>query len=171
MLNKKTIFNFVYAMALVGAVLSCVGILNEFLNIAQLKGFHIRNDVATLTGDDYYKPFFFYLVAFIVSALALTLLLLRLFAGQKSFHVAANLLALAACIVLIVLSFVFLADEFQQLSPGYGYDYWISYFDYLIYYTFRTGIMSFVANAGVILVCNLLDAKHQKAQDNVPIEE
>ena len=36
MLNKKSIFNFVYAIALVGMVLSCVSILSEFLNIAQL---------------------------------------------------------------------------------------------------------------------------------------
>lgn len=49
-LNKKSLFNFVYAIALVGAVISCFGILNELLNVVQLYNVEINNTI-TVKGD------------------------------------------------------------------------------------------------------------------------
>ena len=89
MLNKKSLFNFVYAIALVGAVISCFDILNELLNVVQLYNVEINNTITV------------------------------------------------------------------YIEAGYR----IHYFKYLFSYTFRSGVMSFVANMGILLMCHFLDAK------------
>ena len=43
MLNKKTVFNIVYGLALVGVISGCFGMLNEYLNVAQISGRAISN--------------------------------------------------------------------------------------------------------------------------------
>lgn len=166
MLNKKSLFNFVYAIALVGAVISCVGILNEFLNIAQLYGVQIPNTI-TMEKEKFFEPFFFYLLAFIIAAVAIVILLLHLFGILKLNKKYVNMILLVACMVLLVMSFVFLyflryfyeySREYQGVHVSVA-EYRLDYFNYLIYYTFRSGVMSFVANMGILLTCHLLDAK------------
>lgn len=168
MLNKKSLFNFVYAIALVGAVMSCFGILNEFLNIAQLHGIRIPN-TQSFTNQGYFEPFFFYLLAFLVSALAVTALLLHLFGITNVFgkinlnKKTVNIILASACAVLLVMSFVFVF--ILRYYNEYSNDYRLAYYDYLVYYTFRSGVMSFVANAGILLGCHLLDAKRKNATE------
>ena len=161
MLDKKSLFNFVYAIALVGAVMSCIGILNEFLNIAQLYKINITSMI-TMQKGNYFVPFFFYLVAFIISGVALTLVIFRLLGNSKVNKADVNALVFVACVVLLVMSFVFIL--FLRKYVEYNQHYILSYSKYLFYYTFRTGVMSFVANMGVILVCNLVDEKNKKVQ-------
>ena len=73
MLNKKSLFHFVYAIALVGAIMACIGILNEFLSIAQLYGITVE-DALSFKKESYFEPFFFYLLAFLISAGAVTVI-------------------------------------------------------------------------------------------------
>ena len=158
MLDKKSLFNFVYAIALVGAVMSCIGILNEFLNISQLYKITITSMI-TMKGESYFVPFFFYLVAFIISAFAVTLVIFRLLGNSKLNKANVNAVLFVACIILLLMSFVFIL-----FLRKYSKFYYLPYSKYLFYYTFRTGVMSFVANMGVILVCNLVDEKNKKVQ-------
>ena len=163
MINKKTVFQFVYAIALVGAVLSCIGILNELLNIGQLYGIHI-NSVGYIKKEDYFVPFAFYLAAFVISALVALLLVLRTCGAIKRCKKTVSVLVLAACAVLIALSVVFvfvLREESNYYANGT-----LGYFNYMHYYAFRTVVMSFVANAGIVWVCDLLDGKRKKAQES-----
>jgi hypothetical protein len=182
MLNKKSLFNFVYAIALVGAVMSCFGILNEFLNVAQLYGITV-SDMNSFKEENYFEPFFFYLLAFLVSALAVTTLLLHLFGvtrvfGKINLNKKNVVIVLAlSCAVLLIMSFVFiffLRYYYEYTSPygnGSVQHYKLAYYDYLVYYTFRSGVMSFVANAGILLGCHLLDAKRKNATEGEQASE
>ena len=168
MLNKKSLFNFVYAIALVGAILSCVGILNEFLNIAQLYGVNITN-TAEIVKDGYFKPFIFYLLAFLISGFAVTMLVLHLLGKLKYSKKTVDIILLSACAALLLLSFilVFVLRKYSSFSDKY----FIGYFNYLVYYTFRSGVMSFVANMGILLLCHLVEAKSEKAEPEASLEE
>jgi len=162
MLNKKSVFNFIYAIALVGAIISCVGILNEFLNIAQLYDMEIYN-TTTLTRGSFFKPFIFYLLAFIISGISVTALILNLLGISKLNKKTVNIVLALSCAILIIMSFifVFVLRSYNDYYERFG----MSNFRYLIYYTFRSGVMSFAANTGIILACNLIDEKCRKAQD------
>ena len=161
MLNKKSLFNLVYAIALVGAIMACVGILNELLNVLQLRGVLVQNTV-NMKEETFMEPFLFYLIAFLVSAVAVAFLLLYMLG--KINKIAVNSVLAAACAVMLVLSFVFIVVIREPSSSKKDYLYLIQYFDYMVYYTFRSGVMSFVANVGILLVCNLLDGKCKKEQ-------
>lgn len=156
MLNKKNLFNLVYAIALVGAIMSCVGILSELLNVLQLRGVLVQNTV-NMKEETFMEPFLFYLIAFLVSAVAVAFLLLYMLG--KINKTAVNSVLAAACAIMLVLSFVFIVVIREPSSSKKDYLYLIQYFDYMVYYTFRSGVMSFVANVGILLVCNLLDGK------------
>ena len=162
MLNKKSLFNFVYAIALVGAVMSCFGILNEFLNVAQLYGIDVTN-LMFFKGENYLEPFFFYLLAFLVSAVAVTTLILHLLGVLKLDKTLVSIILAVACAVLLVMSFILV--YILRYSSEYFKNYHLSYSKYLVYYTFRSGVMSFVANAGILLGCHLLDAKCKNATE------
>lgn len=168
MLNKKSIFNFVYAIALVGAILSCIGILNEFLNIAQLYATYVVNTVE-LTKARYFEPFVFYLLAFLVSAFAVTMLVLHLFGMLKLNKRTVDIILLSACAVLLIMSFVIVFVLRNSSSSSKLYT--MPYFNYLVYYTFRSGVMSFVANMGILLLCHLMEAKSEKAEPEAFWEE
>jgi hypothetical protein len=156
MLNKKSLYNMVYAIAFVGVVLSCIGILNEFLNISQLGGVKIINTI-TIKKETFFVPFFFYLFAFVISAISIAFIVLNLFGVLKINKKIVNITILVSCVVLFISSFVllFFFREYIERSDLYQ----INYFDYLIYYTFRSGIMSYIANMGIILTCNIIDSK------------
>lgn len=164
MINKKTVFQIVYAVALVGTVLSCIGILNELLNIAQLYGLCIGGSVGYITKGDYFVPFAFYLAAFVISAFATSLLVLRTCGMIKRSKKNVSVLVLASCAVLIALSvvFIFVIRE-EEIFYVHGN---LKYFNYMHYYAFRTVVMSFVANAGIVWVCDLADGKRKKAQES-----
>ena len=162
MLNKKNLFNLVYAIALVGAIMSCVGILSELLNVLQLRGVLVQNTV-NMKEETFMEPFLFYLIAFLVSAVAVAFLLLYMLG--KINKTAVNSVLAAACAIMLVLSFVFIVVIREPSSSKKDYLYLIQYFDYMVYYTFRSGVMSFVANAGILLGCHLLDAKRKNATE------
>ena len=104
MLSKKNLFNLVYAVAFVGAITSCVGILSELFNIAQLKGVYIH-DLANFQGEIFSKPFTFYLIAFLISAVAVVCLILRWVKIIKISSVFYDIILLLCCIALLVMSF------------------------------------------------------------------
>lgn len=164
MINKKTVFQIVYAVALVGTVLSCIGILNELLNIAQLYD-HYISSVGYIRKKDFFVPFAFYLAAFVISAFAALLLVLRTCGAIKRCKKTVSVLVLAACAVLIALSvvFIFVIREEVVYSSAKGE---LEYFNYMHYYALRTVVMSFVANAGIVWVCDLVDGKRKKAQES-----
>ncbi len=169
MLNKKSIFNFVYAIALVGAIISCVGILSEFLNIAQLYRVEVYNERTMSSELPYYTySFLFYVVAFLISASAVALMLLSLFGKINLSKKSVNIIISVACAVLFIMSFVIF--YVLRYKPGEEYSSYyytditasISSMNYVTYYSFRTCIMSFVANAGIIVACNVLNEKCKK---------
>lgn len=172
MLNKKSVFNMVYAVALVSAITSCFGFLNELLNIAQLYKINILNTVY-MKGDAYKEPMFFYSAAFAISAIAVAFLLLQLVWGNKRYgdviKIVCNVMLVVACALMIALSFGYV---FSARYVGVSKEHYnIKYFDYMVYYTIRSGVMSFVASIAVILGCNLIDARSKKAKTTTQVEK
>ncbi|MBE6585620.1 MAG: hypothetical protein E7645_03735 [Ruminococcaceae bacterium] len=106
MLNKKTLFNLVYAVALVGAFMTCIGFLNEFLTVEQLYGVGV-NDLVTFKGETFWEPFWFYLLCFVISTSAVALLILRVTGVLKCKAWVINTLLALACVALLILSFTF----------------------------------------------------------------
>ena len=164
MLNKKSIFNFVYAIALVGAIISCIGILSEFLNIAQLSRVRVYDSYIMGTEYQYFtKSFLFYLFAFIISASTVALMLLSLFGKIKLSKKNVNIIISVACAVLFIMSLIIIFVLRHKFKSGRdGCTSSLESFNYLTYYTFRTCIMSFVANAGIVVACNILNEKCKK---------
>ena len=78
MLNKKTLFNGVYAVALFSAISTCFGIFNELLNIMQLYDKEIVNLLNSYKNEDFFIPFFYFLLTFIVCAATVVILILSL---------------------------------------------------------------------------------------------
>lgn len=163
MLNKKSLFNIVYAIALIGAVMACIGILNEFLNVAQLYEMDIVNTY-TFTEKEFWIPFLYYFFAFVISAFAVAMVILHILNVQKERRIV-NISFIAACGTLFVMSIVLV--YFLRSYSEYYAEYRLWYYDYLIVYSFRSGVLSFIANMGIILFCNRIDAKSKTA----PVEE
>ena len=158
MLNKKSLYHLVYAISLVGAILSAVGIFNEFLNVLQLKGVSITNTVYMEHGT-FRDQFLFYFLAFLISTAAITFLILHLIGKVKVAPKTVNTVLITACALLFVLSFVFIYVLRVHVE---GAEYRLSYFGYLQSYTLRSGVLSFVANIGILLGCSALDKKNDE---------
>lgn len=162
MTNKKTLFELIYAFSLVGAILSCIGFLNEFLNVLQL--YKVSNDYFDSTGNRYWIIFAFYLGAFIISAFVVTILILHKSNKIKS-TVVANATIISGSVVMLVMSMVLI----YMLRYLYKYSgsgtYKLSNSSYLPYYTFRSGVISFIAYIGIILSCDLIQSRAAKKAD------
>ena len=166
MLNKKTLFNGVYALGLFGAFTSCFGILNELLNLAQLYGKGVGDLLGKYAEKEFWIPLVYYFVTFMLCALTVTLLIFYLVGVLKQKDVwILNLCIIVACVVIFVMSLllVYFLQDFNSYSELYR----LSYYDYLTVYSFRSGAMSFIASAVVILFCNLIQARSQtKSEKN-----
>ena len=157
MLNKKTVFNIVYGLALVGVISGCFGMLNEYLNVAQISGRAITN----VTGGIYerWAALAYPRAAFIVCALTTVVLLLCIPAVSKGKLVwIPNLCILIACVVVLILSLRLIG---RLEINRYGA---IHNFDYTIIYAFRSVTLSYVASAVTLFVCNIIHAKTQKRE-------
>ena len=165
MLNKKTLLNVVYAVGLVGTFLTCFGFLNELLNVLQLDDTQVSN-LTVFTGETFQKSCWVYAVAFLISALTATVLMLYVFGPLKHKKRTVNVCLILACLLLLALSFsvIFVFRRDAAMPEKYGYSYNLSYTRYMVYYTLRTGIMQFVGNVGIILLCHLIDRKASKVQ-------
>ena len=152
MLNKKTLFNGVYALALFGAITSCIGILNEFLNLAQLYDVYVI-DAYEFVRRYFWVPFFFYLITFVICTFAVTLQILFVLGKHERNRIfSLNISIIASCAIVFLLSLIFV-----YILRGDNHS--LEYFEYLINYTFRSGVMSFIASMGVILICNIIEIK------------
>ena len=177
MLNKKTLLNVVYAVGLVGTFLTCFGFLNELLNVLQLNGTQVSN-LTVFTGETFKEICWVYALAFLVSVLAATVLMLHVFGPLKRKKRTVNVCLILACLLLLALSFsvIFVFRRDAAMPEKYGYSYNLSYTRYMVYYTLRTGIMQFLGNMGIILLCHLIDRRASKvsivgaAEDNVDEE-
>lgn len=159
MLNKKTIFNIVYGLALVGVISGCFGMLNEFLNVAQISG----RAITGVTGIyESWAALAYPRAAFIVCALTTVVLLLCIPAVSKGKLVwIPNLCILIACVVVLILS-LRLIGRLEHFN--YFGDPTINNFDYTIIYAFRSVALSYVASAVTLFVCNIIHAKTQKRE-------
>ena len=63
-----------------------------------------------------------------------------------------NISIIASCAIVFLLSLIFV-----YILRGDNHS--LEYFEYLINYTFRSGVMSFIASMGVILICNIIEIK------------
>ena len=165
MLNKKTLLPIVYAIALVGAIVSCIGILTEFFNIAQLYNARIL-DTIDIKRSTYFVPVTFYLLAFIISALAISLLLLQARGKGKLTKKSVRGMLWFTSIALFIMPFLFfifamnINYPFSFTHPG------IEYFEYINYYAFRSAAMSCAAHIAILLACEKIAEKSEKNQDN-----
>ena len=168
MLNKKTVFNIVYGLVLVGVISGCFGMLNEFLNVAQISGRAITN----VTGGIYerWAALAYPRAAFIVCALTTVVLLLCIPAVSKGKLVwIPNLCILIACVVVLILS-LRLIGRLERFN-NYGTPT-INNFNYTIIYAFRSVVLSYVASAVTLFVCNFIHAKTKKRETaNQAIEQ
>jgi uncharacterized membrane protein len=166
MLNKKSLFNIVYAIALIGAVSACVGFLSEFLNVAQLHGMNVTGTY-TFEGKGFWIPLLYYFFAFVICTFATTMVILHILNVLKDRSMV-NISIIVACGIVFLMSLV-LIYFIRYYNDRYQY-YYLSYYRYLINYTFRSGALSFIANMGIILFCNIIDSKIQanliKTQEN-----
>ncbi len=162
MLNKKSLFNIVYAIALIGAVTACIGMLNEFLNVVQLHDIYVVN-AHTFSEEDYWIPFLYYFFAFVISAFAVTMVILQILNVLKERRIV-NISIIAACGILFLMSCILV--YLLRYDVGY-HEYFIQYYDYLIVYSLRSGVLSFIVNMGIIMLCNRIDDKSK----TLPVEE
>ncbi len=161
MLDKKTLFNGVYALALFGAITSCIGILNEFLNIVQLYDKRIENLLSRYNEKDFLIPFIYLLVTFILCAFTVTVLILYLTNVLKGKTVwLPNVCIIVTCVIIFVLSLTFIhqVKYIVHLSPYYS----IGSFDYTTLYSFRSLVMSYIASTVTILFCNIIQSVAKK---------
>ena len=162
MLSKKQVFNIAYAVALIGAITACVGILNELLQTIQLRGVEVSG-LTTYSAKNFWVPFFFYLISFIIGTAAVTLVLLHLLGYQK-LSGKINYSLIIAMAVLFVMSLVIqytLWRTKNYLKPEVK-DLRLSYYGYLTVYTFRSAAMSLILHLGIILGCNIIDQKYRE---------
>lgn len=166
MLNKKQIFNIVYAVALIGAVTSCIGILNELLQVVQLHEVRVT-DFVTFKNDKFWIPFWFYLIGFLIGAAAVVFVLLQFKHPQKTRYT--NIVLIVAMVLLLVLSFCMLYSFrfYWQKDDSYS----LGYSSYLVIYTFRSSVMSLILHLGTILVCNIIDKSHCKKAASAEVAE
>ena len=156
MLNKKTVFNIVYGLALVGVISGCFGMLNEYLNVAQISGRAISNVIGKYEN---WAALAYPRTAFIVCAVTTVVLLLCIPAVSKGKLVwIPNLCILIACVVVLILSLRLIG---RLEINRYGA---IHNFDYTIIYAFRSVALSYVASAVTLFVCNIIHAKTQKRE-------
>jgi uncharacterized membrane protein len=156
MLDKKSLFNIVYAIALIGAAMACIGMLNEFLNVAQLHDIYVKNTY-TFTEKEFWIPFLYYFFAFVISAFAVTMVILHILNVLKERR-KVSISIIAACGTLFLMSII-LVYFLRSVSDSNYYEYRLSYYGYLIVYSLRSGVLSFIANMGIILFCNRIDDK------------
>ena len=155
MLNKKILFNLLYAIALVGAILTCIDMLTEFLNVAQLYGFGATIFNPRMRGTKYMAPFCLFLGAFVVAAVAILFEVFHLLRAVKKVGVV-NTVEILLCVVLLATSFAVwvLLDTGSTRTE----------LEYRFYFAFRSLAMTFSANMGILLVCKWWDSRHKKAQ-------
>jgi len=99
MLNKKMVFNFVYAIGLIGLITTCVGFLSEVIGFIQLFGLDGVQNLWRNRWRDH-TIFYFYLAVFIISAFVAVRALLRFIATHTFMAFAWYRIALG-CIILL----------------------------------------------------------------------
>ncbi len=161
MLNKKAVFNIVYAVALFGAITSCIGILNELLNLAQVCNKGIDNLIAEYTREKFLIPFRYHLVAFSLCAFTVLVLFLYITNVLKEKHVwIPNVCIIITCVIIFVLSWTLIYKV--QYKDSYQEFYHIGSFNYTTLYAFRSMIMSYIASVVTVLFCNIVQSIWKK---------
>ena len=170
MLNKKTLFNGVYAVALFSAISTCFGIFNELLNIMQLYDKEIVNLLNSYKNEDFFIPFFYFLLTFIVCAATVVILILSLTNKlDEKYAQLPNVSIIASCAVTFILActFIYLIQRYS----AYDDYYLIRSFDYTTLYAFRSLVMSYIASVGTILLCNIIQSKTENKVIANPADE
>lgn len=170
MLNKKTLFNGVYAVALFSAISTCFGIFNELLNIMQLYDKEIVNLLNSYKNEDFFIPFFYFLLTFIVCAATVVILILSLTNKlDEKYARLPNVSIIASCAVTFILActFIYLIQRYSAFADYY----FIRSFDYTTLYTFRSLVMSYIASVGTILLCNIIQSKTENKVIANPADE
>lgn len=155
MLNKNTSFSGVYAIALFAAITSCIGILNELLNLVQLCDKEILNLLRHQ--EDLLIPLVYLLVAFVLCLFTVIVLIMYVTNILKEKHVwIPNVCIIITCVVIFVLSWT-LIYQVQYLSHNSDY-YIVGSFNYTTLYAFRSAVMSYIASTVTILFCNIIQS-------------
>ena len=170
MLNKKTLFNTVYSIALFGAITSCIGILNELLNLIQLYNKGISSLIGQYSWESLSIPFVYHLVAFILCTFTVIMIILHVTNILKEKHDRIlNACIITTCVIIFALSLTFIYQ--LQYEAEYSKRYMLSTFDYTTLYTFRSVVMSYIASVGTILFCNIIECRSKKKGLQAPTDE
>lgn len=161
MIDKKQIFQIVYAVALIGAIIACIGFLASMMELGQLRDVRIVN-LGTL--DDEFDPMFQnYRNALICGAVAVAVTLFNVFFGKKL----GRWMGLVNCVVLLVAIVVFFMLALNVQNDLVGEIPYIASLPFSLVSAFRTAAMSMAAYLTVLFGCNVIDVicyKKEKVQ-------
>ena len=161
MIDKKQIFQIVYAVALIGAIIACIGFLASMMELFQLRDVRIVN-LGTL--DDEFDPMFQnYRNALICGAVAVAVTLFNVFFGKKL----GRWMGLVNCVVLLVAIVVFFMLALNVQNDLVGEIPYIGSLPFSLVSAFRTAAMSMAAYLTVLFGCNVIDVicyKKEKVQ-------
>lgn len=153
MLNKKTLFNVVYAIAFFSMITSCFGILNELLNLVDLYDKRVYSLVTRYDGEEFSTIFTYFLISFCLCALTTIVLLVCMKSIAKGNLIwVPNLFIAITCIAILILSLTL----FFQLGSVDNNTVSISSFEYTLIYAFRSIVLSYIASAMTLFVCNII---------------
>ena len=159
MLNKKHVFNIVYAVALIGAIMACFGIFNEFLQVLQLKGVMVENFII-YDKRNFWISFIYFLTAFLLGSTSVVLILLHFKFPQR---IKLNMFLIIAIAVLFAMSMLGVCFFSPVIRQGYALRHpWLDYGNYMIIYTLRSTAMTLISCLGTILGCNIINEKYCK---------
>ena len=162
MLNKKTIFNVVYATAVIGLISTCFGLLTELTNFLELR----KPDLFSGGVHEFYnheekKIITYFTVALLLCLSSTIAFLIPLFCKKKKVSLIsvmiASALSVATCVTMLFFTSSLLkifARSSLHHSGTYGHE--IRSAGYLVCTTFRTAALTFACYAAILIVCNVI---------------
>ena len=169
MLNKKNLFNVVYAIAFFSTITSCFGFLNELLNLVDLYDKRVGGLTDPYNGEGFSTVFTYLLISFCLCALTTIVLLVCMKSTAKGNLIwIPNLFIAITCIATLILAITL----WFQLANFDGYNVLkISSLEYTMIYAFRSIVFSYVASAMTLFVCNIIHWRSIKKLSECSAEE
>ena len=158
MIDKKQIFQIVYAIALIGAIVTCFGFLSAILELLLTNGVYVRG-LGTITNEIFFVPLAYYLVSLLFGVLAVIVSLNSLRGSSNGKRKTGNAVLVIAIVVLLGLASTM---QFFFWLPMVG-DYRALYpLEYSLIGSFRASAMSMVAYFVILIGCNRIRKKYNK---------
>lgn len=158
MINKKQIFQIVYAIALIGAIITCFGFLSAILELLLLNGIHLRG-LGIITNEIFFVPLAYYLVSLLFGVLAVIVSLNSLRGSSNGKRKTGSAVLVIAIVVLLGLASTM---QFIFMLPMFGAYRELNSLEYSLMGSFRASAMSMVAYLVILVGCNRICKKYNK---------